>query len=185
MTMIKKRLILPAITLLSSCAVSCVMAGEKNQYFEYVKERVTTPNGEIYIGATPTPKLVNINGEQVESWEGPYRFNVQYNPVGDATVLFGYLTDIRVLSVETGKVVFSADRIGDVDTEDAHEHQDIQKGLLGFGAVLPDFPYADLAVSMGFVMYSDRDEVMDEGTISVVIYRDFYKARRRKGVGIL
>lgn len=159
-----------------------------NLYQEYSNTRIITEKGLFSIGFEPEPRLEEVEGKEIEVWTSPYRFSNLYVPKNN-TVLYGEVYNLKIESVETGVLVYS-----NVYAEDSYRRSNLirlqklakrQKVRLLFGFGLLEIPYHDYKITFDYKIYKNENTIFEQGKIEAVVKTDFYKAARRKKVGIL
>lgn len=180
----RKQVYLLLLSLICTTTISCTMDKKGNIYNEYFKPNMVTKNGEFYVGLAPSVNIVADGDHKIELWGEPYRLNIQYYPK-EATVLEGDISNINIRSIETGESVYHLEEQIDLHREEQLSTRKKQKKLLAFGSILLEIPYHDYELTFDYKILSDKDVIFETGQIKVNISRNHYKAKTRRGVGII
>ena len=182
--MIKKRVYFLLLSLISIAGISCAMAKNDNVYNEYFKPNIITEHGEFYVGISPSVNIVSDGGHEIELWGKPYILNIQYYPKG-VTVLEGDVFNVNIRSIKTGENVYYLANQIDLHRKAQLSTRKKQKKMLAFGSELLEIPYHDYEVTFEYKILSDKEVLFETGQIKIDINRNHYKAKRRRGVGVI
>ena len=158
------------------------------EFQDYDKPFIESDRGRLRVGLEPERSMQRRDGRDVRVYAAPYRFNAQYTTGGQALTLYrGELRNVRVRSANIGELVFEADVIHDVrkSLRDAGSDNGNLVALLGFGQGGLNIAYHDYEVELDYVIYDVNAVVYDQGHVRMVIEKDFYRARNRRGTVIL
>lgn len=177
MTDILRKLLLGAVITSIIFCVGCGTTPElRDEYRGYEKPSTDVENGLINVSFAPTPEVVLQDGQQIVSWQSPYRFNAQY--ISDEPGLaMGEITNLEIRSIQTGDLVYEEARIPDSGSRSRADKlgDDRLIQLLGFGAGPLHIPHDDYSISFDYVIRSAGGEIYDNGALNVVVRRKFFK----------
>ena len=185
MNLIKILLTLVSLPGITSCF-------PRTDYYEYEVAHFHTNKGMFAISLNSHEKIIQRNGREVYISANPYYFNAQYYPKNN-TILYGSIRDVKIVSPETGELLFTKDIVIDARRKSLEKHKDNpessnvamraskQKVMLGFGGEIPsDMPHHDLLVSFDFFVYKNTNELFESGSVKSVVKKDYYKATSRR-----
>ena len=182
--MVGKQVYFFLLSFISIAGISCAMAKNDNIYNEYFKPNIITERGEIYVGISPSVNIISDGGHEIELWGKPYILNIQYYPKGVA-VLQGDIFNVNIRSIKTGDNVYYLAKQIDLHRKEQLSTRKKQKKMLAFGSELLEIPYHDYEVTFEYKIFSDQEVLFEAGQVKVNINRNHYKAKKRKGVGII
>lgn len=168
------------IVFITISSVSCTMFATENLYYEFNRIHITTEHGEFYVGYEPAPRLEIVDGQDIEIWGDPYRFNVQYYTKNEIKVIGGEINNLRITSLETNKDFQSYDKLVDVYRRENLGPENRKREILGFGIEFSIIPFQDHKVIFDYEIYSDNEILLEKGQIDTTITTNYYKARQRR-----
>lgn len=177
----------PVLLLCLTLSILSCMPFAKNKYKVYEDSVFQTSAGKFSVGLAPDSKLVQEGKKQIEIFGAPYNFNTQYY-TSKETFLSGEITNLEIRSLETGDTVYKEALIIDIyrTSKKWSHHASKQKTTLGFGGdVRLNIPHHDYRVLFDFKIYKEEGVGFDEGSVDIVLKRDYYEGYIRKGGSIL
>ena len=182
--MVRKHVYFFLLGLIGIAVISCAMAKSDNVYNEYFKPSVIIERGKFRVGISPSVNIVSDGGHEIELWGKPYMLNIQYYPKG-VTVLEGDVFNVNIRSIKTGENVYYLANQIDLHRKAQLSTRKKQKKMLAFGSELLEIPYHDYEVTFEYKILSDKEVLFETGQIKIDINRNHYKAKRRRGVGVI
>ncbi|MCH6259363.1 hypothetical protein MLD52_22605 [Puniceicoccaceae bacterium K14] len=166
---ISAKFILPTMILISLVGC-CSLFGvkKKSLYYDYEESKIETALGAFYVSFTPEAKLDVLDEKEVVVWAEPYMFNTQFY-TEESLFRTGVIINLKIESVETGKIVCEEERIDDVNTIRRGGPPDGLKKFLAFGVEIAEMDHNDYRVVFDYIVYEDDETVFEKGAVDVVV----------------